>query len=107
MRILAVADAEDGLLLARLFGGRAWRFDLVVSCGDLGPSYLDCVATLANAPLLYVRGNHDVGYEDSLVMGGTNLHGHVHLAYGMIARERTHPSGTKLVNTCGWQVLEL
>jgi Icc-related predicted phosphoesterase len=77
MRILAVADVEDDLLLTRLSGRHAGRFDLVVSCGDLGPSYLDCVATLANAPLLYVRGNHDVGYEDSFAMGGTNLDGRI------------------------------
>ena len=83
MRILAVADVEDDLLLARLSGGHAGRFDLVVSCGDLGPSYLDCVATLANAPLLYVRGNHDVGYEDSFAMGGTNLDGRIEEVGGL------------------------
>ena len=83
MRILAVADVEDDLLLARLSGGHSGRFDLVVSCGDLGPSYLDCVATLANAPLLYVRGNHDTGYEDSFAMGGTNLDGRIEEVGGL------------------------
>ncbi len=83
MRILAVADVEDDLLLTRLSGRHAGRFDLVVSCGDLGPSYLDCVATLANAPLLYVRGNHDVGYEDSFAMGGTNLDGRIEEVGGL------------------------
>ena len=196
MRILAVSDIEDDVLVSQLSGKTLGRFDLVVSCGDLGPAYLDFVATMANAPLAYVRGNHDVGYEDSFAMGGINLdgviekigglrfaglegsldyregivgysqgemsrkaaklglraaltggidvlvthapargygdlpdgphqgfdafngllswvhprlmlHGHVHLGYGMIERERAHPSGTKLVNACGWKVLEL
>ena len=74
MRVLAIADVEDDLLLARLsHAGPAHRYDLVISCGDLRPSYLDSVATLANAPLAYVRGNHDTSYEDSFAMGGINL----------------------------------
>lgn len=197
MRILAVADVEDDELLARLkHVDVSRRYDLVISCGDLGISYLDCVATLANAPLLYVRGNHDVGYEGDPRLGGTDLdgrvervgglriaglegsldyrggivgysqaemrhravglglraaltggidvlvthtpprghgdlpdgphqgfdafnglldwlhpkvmlHGHVHLNYDMIERERLHPSGTRLVNAFGWQEVEL
>ncbi len=35
------------------------KADLVVSCGDLPFDYLDFVASAANAPLLYVPGNHD------------------------------------------------
>ena len=195
MRILAIADEEDDLLLAQLVQRKPdERFDLVVSCGDLSPSYLDCVATLANAPLAYVRGNHDVDIAESFEMGGTDLdgrvvkfgglrfagfegsvdyrrgvvgysqaemrhkvvslglrayltggidvlvthtpprghgdlsdephqgfeafnglldwlhpslmlHGHVHMNYGMVERERMHPSGTRLVNVCGWQEL--
>lgn len=196
MRVLAIADVEDDLLIARLEHAKRGRYDLVVSCGDLSASYLDCVATLANAPLAYVRGNHDVRYEDDPHLGGTNLdgrieefgglrfaglegsldyregivgysqaqmsrraavlglrgyltggidvlvthaparghgdledaphqgfdafnglldwvhprlmlHGHVHLNYGVIERERTHPSGTRLVNAYGWHEIEL
>jgi Icc-related predicted phosphoesterase len=196
MRILAVADVEDRLLLERLTRRDSVPYDLVISCGDLSMSYLDCVATLANAPLLYVRGNHDVRYESDPHLGGTDLngrieringlrvaglegsldyrdgivgysqaemrhkavglglrayltggidilvthapprghgdlpdgphrgfdafnglldwlhpqlmlHGHVHLDYGMIARERVHPSGTRLINAFGWYEFEL
>ena len=196
MRILAIADVEDDLLIARLEHAERGRYDLVVSCGDLSAGYLDCVASLANAPLAYVRGNHDVRYEDDPHLGGTNLdgrieefgglrfaglegsldyregivgynqaqmrrrvvalglraaltggidvlvthaparghgdlpdpphqgfdafnglldwvhprlmlHGHVHLNYGVIERERTHPSGTRLVNAYGWHEIEL
>lgn len=197
MRILAVADVEDDELLERLgHYGTQHRYDLVISCGDLDMSYLDCVATLANAPLLYVRGNHDVGYEDDPHLGGTDLngrveriaglriaglegsldyrrgivgysqaemrhkavglglrayltggidilvthtpprghgdlpdgphegfdafnglldwlhpkvmlHGHVHLNYAMLERERMHPSGTRLINAFSWHEFEL
>lgn len=196
MRILAIADVEDDLLLARLGRGSMGHFDAVISCGDLRPGYLDSVATLANAPLAYVRGNHDTNYEDSFAMGGIDLdgrveelgglrfaglegsldyregivgysqgqmqrkvvalglrayltggidvlvthapprghgdlpdaphrgfdafnglldwvhprlmlHGHVHLDYGQIEREREHPSGTRLINAFGCYELEL
>lgn len=196
MRILAVSDKEDPVLASRLSSGGIDHPNVVISCGDLRPSYLDYVATVSNAPLLFVRGNHDTderGYAD---MGGTALdrrvvtvggvriagldgsldyregivgyseaemrrhmlrlllaarlaggvdvlvthaparghgdlddlphrgfeclnwllgrlrprlmlHGHVHLDYGRIARERTHPCGTRIVNVCGYQEIVL
>lgn len=196
MRILAIADVEDDFLLSRLSHGDRGRYDLVVSCGDLRPSYLDCVATMANAPLFYVRGNHDTAYEDDPHLGGTDLdcrveevgglriaglegsyryregivgyteaemrrkvlrlgllaklgggidvlvthtpprgygdlpdrphrgfealnglllwtrpqvmlHGHVHMDYARVAREREHPSGTRVINAFGWREIEL
>ena len=193
MRLLAVADVEEDILLSQLSRAGRPHYDAVISCGDLRPGYLDSVATLANAPLCYVRGNHDVdecGYD---VMGGMPLdgrivevgglriagldgsllyregivgrteremrmraamlailghlsggidvlvthapprghgdlddlphrgfeslnwllgtlkprlllHGHVHMNYGMVERERAHPSGTRLVNAYGhWE----
>lgn len=190
MRILAVADEEDDVLTSMLTRRDRPACDVVISCGDLMPDYLDYVATMANAPLLYVRGNHDVdacgydtmggialdgrierigglrvaGLDGSLdyredivgyseramrmramrlamlasLTGGIDvlvthtpprghgdlddvphrgfavfnwlldllhprlmLHGHVHLSYGMLERERAHPSGARLVNACG------
>jgi len=77
MRILAVADEEDDFLLARLAAGDIGPVDVVVSCGDLRPGYLDYVATVANAPLLYVRGNHDTDDQGYDAMGGTPLDLHV------------------------------
>lgn len=65
--VLAVSDVEDDVLCARLASGSLGPVDVVVSCGDLRPGYLDYVATMANAPLVYVRGNHDTdeaGYAD-------------------------------------------
>lgn len=57
VRILAVSDEEDrSLTVPRL---RDINPNIVVSCGDLGPDYLDFVSSAANAPLIYVPGNHD------------------------------------------------
>lgn len=83
MRILAIADKEDALLCSRITSKAQRTPDLVISCGDLRPSYLDFVATTANAPLFYVRGNHDTnecGYED---MGGTALGGRIVTVKGL------------------------
>jgi Icc-related predicted phosphoesterase len=37
--------------------------DLIISCGDLNPRYLEFLVTLSGCPLLYVHGNHDSVYE--------------------------------------------
>ena len=83
MRLLAVADEEDELLCARLAAGDLPKVDVVVSCGDLKPGYLDYVATVANAPLLYVRGNHDTDDQGYDVMGGIPLDIHVEKIGGL------------------------
>lgn len=35
------------------------------------------------------------------------VHGHVHMNYGRIERERNHPSGTRIINACGAQIFEI
>lgn len=56
VRILAISDeVDDGL---RSSADRL-AADLVVACGDLPFEYLEHVMTVANAPLVYVPGNHD------------------------------------------------
>lgn len=47
--------------------------DLIVSCGDMPPAYLDFISTILGRPLLYVRGNHDERY-DQAPPGGIDLH---------------------------------
>jgi Icc-related predicted phosphoesterase len=49
--------------------------DLVISCGDLPPEYLSFVRGALNAPLYYVRGNHDIRYTRKPPEGCVNLHG--------------------------------
>ena len=59
LRLLAVSDeVEPQLLDERTVAGQG-RIDLVIGCGDLPADYLDGLATLYAAPLVFVRGNHD------------------------------------------------
>jgi uncharacterized protein len=74
MKILAISDSIDPLLYDH-FDGARWRdLDLVVSCGDLPPNYLDFLCTNLRCPVLYVRGNHDGAYSADAYSGCFNLH---------------------------------
>ena len=57
MRILAISDERDPALTAARC--REIRPDLVVSCGNLEPAYVDFVASAANATIVFVPGNED------------------------------------------------
>ena len=63
MKILLLADKESPYLWDHYQPGRLKEYDLILSCGDLKSSYLSFLVTMARAPLLYVHGNHDTGYE--------------------------------------------
>ena len=63
MRILVVADEESKYYWDYYRPGRLDGIDLILSCGDLKADYLTFLVTMGHAPLLYVHGNHDVGYE--------------------------------------------
>ncbi|TAK23305.1 MAG: metallophosphoesterase [Chloroflexota bacterium] len=83
VRILAVADAEERALGEHFNPDRWGRIDLVISCGDLDPNYLDYLVTRFNTPLFYVRGNHDASYVDQPPGGCENLDGHVRRFSGL------------------------
>jgi len=59
MRILAVSDEPSKALWGPEVRRHLAGVDLILSCGDLPPEYLEYLVTLADAPLLYVYGNHD------------------------------------------------
>lgn len=196
MKILAIADIEETALWDLWTPRRTEGVELILSCGDLRPEYLEFLVTVVNVPLLYVRGNHDSEHNkrepegciciDGKVykhrgirfmgLGGSRryrpgedqytesemrrralklmpaaaishgidvlvthapaagygdlddlphrgfetfnrvmdrykpaymLHGHVHTNYGRIEKEHLHPSGTKVLNVCGHQIIEL
>ncbi len=77
MKILTVSDhiqpqLENADYLHRTYSD----VDMVISCGDLPPYYLDYLTSALSAPLFFVRGNHDGNYTES-EPGGENLHGRV------------------------------
>jgi uncharacterized protein len=59
VRLLAVSDEVEPQLLDERTVAAQGHVDLVVGCGDLPADYLDALATVYGAPLIFVRGNHD------------------------------------------------
>lgn len=62
MKILVLSDQESQTLYDYYSPEKLAGVDLIISCGDLKPSYLEFFATMSNAPLVYVLGNHDKWY---------------------------------------------
>ena len=62
MKLLLISDQESSALWDHYQTERLEGIDLILSCGDLDPSYLSFLVTMGQAPLLYVHGNHDGVY---------------------------------------------
>ena len=75
MRVLLVSDVEENALWANYRPGRLDSIDMILSAGDLKPEYLTFLVTMANVPLLYVRGNHDGRYDKKPPEGCLNVDG--------------------------------
>ena len=69
MKLLLIADQEEPYLWDYYQPGRLSGYDMILSAGDLKPAYLRFLVTMANRPLLYVHGNHDVRYETDVPEG--------------------------------------
>jgi Icc-related predicted phosphoesterase len=91
MKILAVSDR----VLDKLYSGTVRQnfadVDLMIGCGDLPFYYLDFLTSAIDAPLVYVRGNHDDGPQYAVdgrvwrdVRGGVDIHGKVVARKGLI-----------------------
>lgn len=63
MNLLLISDKECPALWDYYQPGRLDGIDLILSCGDLNPSYLSFLVTMGRAPVLYVHGNHDTRYQ--------------------------------------------
>ncbi len=62
MNILAIADEESKSLWDHFSKDKLAGVDLIISCGDLNPKYLEFLTTMTNVPVFYVHGNHDARY---------------------------------------------
>lgn len=79
MKILAVSDTVVDSLYSPQISSRFPKVDLVVSCGDLPYYYPEYLASLLNASLYFIRGNHDLAAQNLLQphpapVGGIDLH---------------------------------
>ena len=63
MKILLIADTESKALWDFFEPLKLEGVDLIISCGDLNPRYLEFLVTFAHCPLMYVHGNHDGIYQ--------------------------------------------
>ena len=74
MKILTISDIVVPALYGKFEAERFRGIDLVLGCGDLPPEYLSFLVNALEAPLYYVRGNHDLRYEGSPPEGCIDLH---------------------------------
>ncbi|MBO5657043.1 MAG: metallophosphoesterase [Agathobacter sp.] len=63
MKILFIADEESKAFWDFFRKEQFEDIDLIVSCGDLKPTYLSFLVTMTSVPVLYVHGNHDDKYD--------------------------------------------
>ena len=77
MKILLIADEEERGLWDYYAPGKLKGYDLILSAGDLKAGYLSFLVTMANRPLLYVPGNHDVNYEKNPPEGCESIDGRI------------------------------
>ncbi|MBR3503928.1 MAG: metallophosphoesterase family protein [Clostridia bacterium] len=78
MKILALADHAEPKLWEHLDRRLLEGVDLVISCGDLPPSYLSFLTCFTHAPVLYVHGNHDARYEKTPPEGCVCIDGEIY-----------------------------
>lgn len=83
MKILCIADEEDKGLWDYYTPGKLKDIDLIISCGDLDPAYLEFLTTVANKTVLYVRGNHDTKYDRKPPLGCIDIDDQVYNYKGL------------------------
>ena len=83
MRILCIADEEDMGLWDYYSPEKLKGIDLIISCGDLDPAYLEFLTTVANKTVLYVRGNHDTKYDRKPPLGCIDIDDQVYNYKGL------------------------
>ncbi len=80
IKVLSLSDKIVRFVYSPQVRSRFKNIDLIIGCGDLQYYYLEYVLTALNAPLFFVRGNHDKVVEYSEVGqrtapgGGIDLH---------------------------------
>jgi Icc-related predicted phosphoesterase len=92
MRLLCVSDVVEPQLYNNSVKDWIGPVDLLISCGDLPPYYLDFLASTLGAPLVHVLGNHCYLPHDPVTrqcspdayMGAFNLDGRVAQCNGLL-----------------------
>ncbi|MBR2066670.1 MAG: metallophosphoesterase family protein [Solobacterium sp.] len=69
MKVMLIADVEEKLLWDYYKPEKLEGVELIISCGDLKPAYLEFLVTMGNCRVVYVRGNHDGIYDEKEPLG--------------------------------------
>jgi uncharacterized protein len=85
-RILAVSDIVEPQLYNLGIREEVGPVDLIISCGDLPPHYLDFLMTLLSARCFHVVGNHCLAQHPhgGSYQGAVDLHGRLLEARGLL-----------------------
>lgn len=82
MKIMAVSDRVMENLYVSNLREKYPDIELLIGCGDLPFYYLEFLVSALDAPMVYVRGNHDGGVQYTTdgrrltsVQGGVDIHG--------------------------------
>jgi len=73
MKILTVSDFVEPALYDHFDAERFSGVNLILSCGDLSPEYLSFLVHALDAPLYYVKGNHDIRHSSKHPDGCVNI----------------------------------
>lgn len=77
LTILTLSDFIDKDLTHRVEKKQLPPIDLIISCGDMAPEYLTFLRNRLECPLFYVKGNHDIRYTQSNLLGCEDIHARV------------------------------
>ncbi len=77
LRLLFVSDFKEQSLIQEIENRTLPPIDATISCGDLAPEYLTYIRNRIEAPLYYVKGNHDIRYTPDTLPGCRNIHGKI------------------------------
>lgn len=91
MRILSLSDTAVPFIYSSQVRARFKETRLILGCGDLSYEYLEYVLNALDAPLFFVRGNHDKRVEYTSAGARTNPQG------GIDLHRQTHRMGNVLL----------
>ncbi len=74
MRILTVSDFIEKSLDQKIEDKTLPKIDLILSCGDISPEYLEYLKDKLSVPLYFVKGNHDIRYDGYHPEGCIDIH---------------------------------
>ena len=92
MKILTISDRVEPILYNQFEPDRFADIDLILACGDLPPEYLSFIRARLNAPLFFVRGNHDIRHDAKPPDGCLNIDNRIarHQGLNILGLEGSH-----------------